>query len=55
LRSKTSKSTEFTSGDLNQIMGTRAMRSIGWGGRQQVIYKHAISTIAPQRPIDLTE
>ena len=24
-------------------------------GRQQVIYKHAISTIAPVRPIDLTE
>ena len=24
-------------------------------GRQQVIYKHAISTIAPMRPVDLTE
>ena len=24
-------------------------------GRQQVIYKHAISTIAPSRPVDLTE
>lgn len=24
-------------------------------GRQQVIYKHAISTIAPIRPVDLTE
>ena len=24
-------------------------------GRQQMIYKHAISTIAPTRPIDLTE
>ena len=24
-------------------------------GRQQVIYKHAISTIAPVRPVDLTE
>ena len=24
-------------------------------GRQQVIYKHAISTIAPLRPVDLTE
>ncbi len=24
-------------------------------GRQQVIYKHAISTIAPVRPIDLME
>ena len=24
-------------------------------GRQQVIYKHAISTIAPARPVDLTE
>ena len=23
-------------------------------GRQQVIYKHAISTIAPQRPVQLT-
>lgn len=23
-------------------------------GRQQVIYKHAISTIAPVRPVDLT-
>ena len=23
-------------------------------GRQQVIYKHAISTIAPIRPVDLT-
>ena len=24
-------------------------------GRQQIIYKHAISTIAPLRPVDLTE
>ena len=24
-------------------------------GRQQVIYKHAISTIAPVRPVDLRE
>ena len=24
-------------------------------GKQQVIYKHAISTIAPIRPVDLTE
>ncbi len=24
-------------------------------GRQQMIYKHAISTIAPSRPVDLTE
>ena len=24
-------------------------------GRQQVIYKHAISTIAPIRPVDVTE
>ena len=24
-------------------------------GRQQVIYKHAISTLAPARPVDLTE
>ena len=24
-------------------------------GRQQVIYKHAITTIAPIRPVDLTE
>ena len=24
-------------------------------GRQQVIYKHAISTIAPQRSVDLAE
>ena len=24
-------------------------------GRQQVIYKHAISTIAPVRPVDLTQ
>ena len=24
-------------------------------GRQQVIYKHAISTIAPTRPVSLTE
>ena len=24
-------------------------------GRQQVIYKHAISTLAPIRPVDLTE
>ena len=24
-------------------------------GRQQVIYQHAISTIAPIRPVDLTE
>ena len=24
-------------------------------GRQQVIYKHAISTIAPVRPVELTE
>ena len=24
-------------------------------GKQQVIYKHAISTIAPLRPVDLTE
>ena len=24
-------------------------------GRQQVIYKHAISTLAPLRPVDLTE
>ena len=24
-------------------------------GRQQVIYKHAISTIAPTRPVPLTE
>ncbi len=24
-------------------------------GRQQIIYKHAISTIAPIRPVDLTE
>lgn len=24
-------------------------------GRQQVIYKHAISTISPGRPVDLTD
>ena len=24
-------------------------------GKQQVVYKHAISTIAPVRPVDLTE
>ena len=24
-------------------------------GRQQVVYKHAISTIAPARPLELTE
>ena len=24
-------------------------------GRQQVIYKHAISTVAPLRPVDLAE
>ena len=24
-------------------------------GRQQMLYKHAISTIAPIRPVDLTE
>ena len=24
-------------------------------GRQQVIYKHAISTVAPAHPVDLTE
>ena len=24
-------------------------------GRQQIVYKHAISTIAPLRPVDLTE
>ncbi len=24
-------------------------------GRQQVVYKHAISTIAPERPVDLRE
>ena len=24
-------------------------------GRQQIIYKHAISTIAPGRPVDLGE
>lgn len=24
-------------------------------GKQQVIYKHAISTIAPERPVDLRE
>lgn len=24
-------------------------------GRQQVVYKHAISTIAPVRPVELTE
>ena len=24
-------------------------------GRQQIIYKHAISTIAPSRPVDLEE
>ena len=24
-------------------------------GRQQVIYKHAISTVAPLRPVDLSE
>ena len=24
-------------------------------GKQQVIYKHAISTIAPVRPVDLTQ
>ena len=29
------------------------MRSILWGGKQQIIYKHAISTIAPIRVVDL--
>ena len=24
-------------------------------GKQQIVYKHAISTIAPLRPVDLTE
>ena len=24
-------------------------------GRQQIVYKHAISTIAPLRPVDVTE
>ena len=35
--------------------GTRTMRSIGWGGKQQIIYKHAISTIAPIRPVEMRE
>ena len=30
-------------------------RGVKWGGRQQIVYKHAISTIAPVRPVDLTE
>ena len=42
-------------GRFESNTGTRAMRSIEWGGRQQVIYKHAISTIAPIRPVDLAE
>ena len=28
---KTLKSTEFTSGDLSKIMGTRPARGAGWG------------------------
>ena len=43
------------SGRFESNVGTRAMRSIGWGGRQQIIYKHAISTIAPIRPVDVAE
>ena len=37
------------------MRGPRTMGSIVWGGKQQVIYKHAISTIAPVRAVDLTE
>ena len=49
------KSAGFTPDDLSPMWGPRTMRRIGWGGRQQIIYKHAISTIAPMRTVDLTE
>jgi sRNA-binding regulator protein Hfq len=29
--------------------------TIIWGSKRQVIYKHAISTITPIRPVDLAE
>ncbi|MDY3985650.1 MAG: RNA chaperone Hfq [Dysosmobacter sp.] len=35
------------------MRGPRRMGSILWGGKQQIIYKHAISTIAPMRTVDL--
>ncbi|MEG2175966.1 MAG: RNA chaperone Hfq [Oscillibacter sp.] len=31
------------------------MPRIPWGNKQQVIYKHAISTMVPLHPVDLTE
>ena len=40
--------------DQNQIGGASGQRGALTGaGRQQIIYKHAISTIAPVRPVDL--
>ena len=40
--------------DQNQIGGDPCQRGALTGaGRQQIIYKHAISTIAPARPVEL--
>ena len=33
--------------------GVLGQRSVLVGGRQQIIYKHAISTIATVRPVEL--
>ena len=40
---------------LNQARRERVVVCVGSDGRQQMIYKHAISTIAPARNLALTE
>ena len=42
--------------DQNQIGGAPGQRgALAGAGRQQIIYKHAISTIAPVRPVELED
>ena len=42
--------------NLQELFLLRARRVVlDSDGKQQVIYKHAISTVAPLRPVDLSE
>ena len=36
---------------LNQLRKDRAVVTLDSDGRQQLIYKHAISTVVPPRPV----
>ena len=47
--------TGFIPGKQDEITGPRMARARHAGNKQQVIYKHAISTIAPVRAVSFHE